>query len=62
MAYIIVMDFSCMTICVLVVFKSKVEKNLKMIAVLKSVEGQASCTDEHYLCFPVTATLELFKE
>ena len=49
MAYIIVMDFSCMTICVWVVFKSKVEKNLKMIAVLKSVECQASCTDEHYL-------------
>ena len=49
MAYIIVMHFSCMTICVWVVFKSKVEKNLKMIAVLKSVEGQASCTDEHYL-------------
>ena len=50
MAYIIVMHFSCMTICVWVVFKGKVEKNLKMIAVLKSVEGQASCTDEHYLC------------
>ena len=49
MAYIIVMDFSCMTICVWVVFKSKVEKNLKMIAVLKSVEGEASCTDERYL-------------
>ena len=53
MAYIIVMDFSCMTICVWVVFKSKVEKNLKMIAVLKSVEGQASCTDEHYLLLVV---------
>ena len=38
-----------MTICVWVVFKSKVEKNLTMIAVLKSVEGQASCTDERYL-------------
>ena len=45
------MHFSCMTICVWVVFKSKVEKNLKMIAVLKSVEGQASCTDERYLFF-----------
>ena len=49
MTYIIVMYFSCMRICVWIVFKSEVEKDLKMIAVLKSVEGQASCTDERYL-------------
>ena len=59
------MHFSCMTICVWIVFESKVEKNLKMIALLKSVEGQASCTDECCLClllflyFPAPGGLEI---
>ena len=55
MTYIIVMHFSCM-----IVLKSKVEKNLKMIAVLKSVERQASCTDERYLFLFTGEALEKF--
>ena len=60
MTCIIVMHFSCMRICVWIVFKSKVEKNLKMIAVLKSVEGQASCTDERYLLLDPKKALDYY--
>ena len=35
-------------VCLRIAFKKKVEKNWKMITMLHSVEGQASCTDERY--------------
>ena len=36
-------------VCLRIAFKKKVERNWKMITMLHSVEGQASCTDERYL-------------
>ena len=47
--YINTIQFLDTIVCLRIAFKKKVEKN-KMIILLNTVEGQASCTNERYLC------------
>ena len=49
MTYLSVMQFFVQGYFSRIAFNREVEKNYKMITMLCSVEGQASCTDEHYL-------------
>ena len=49
MTYLSVMQFFVQGYFSRIAFNREVEKNYKMITMLCSVEGQASCTDEGYL-------------
>jgi hypothetical protein len=43
-----IIQFLDTIVCLRIAFKKKVEKN-KMMTLLNTVEGQASCTNERYL-------------